>query len=306
MIRYLTNTFIDRQKYDHCVRMDELGLVYAFSWYLDEVCADWDCLVLNDYDAVWPLPVRRKWGIKYFFRPYAVQQLGVFSKLPLDAVRIREFITAMKAHCRYAELWLNEGQLTESAQATELHLQANVNLTLDLNRTFREIYHAYSKHTQRNITRSSKFPLQIFEQDDPERLIELFRANKGEKLTLSEEFYRNMGKSMYHCLHKGIGKVWTVYDERNTLAAGIFMVETDKRHTLLFSASSPEGKEHRAMFHLINEYIIYSCGRNKLLDFEGSNDPGQRRFYEGFGAEVKSYNKLVYNGLPWPLKLFKS
>ena len=87
MIRYMQHHAIDRVKYDHCVRMDVKGLVYGFSWYLDTLTESWDALILNDYDAVWPLPVRTKWGLKYFFRPFAVQQLGIFSKLPLERRR---------------------------------------------------------------------------------------------------------------------------------------------------------------------------------------------------------------------------
>lgn len=305
MIKYVSNSFIDRRKYDHCVRMDKLGLVYGYSWYLDEVCHHWDCLVLNDYDAVWPLPFRVKLGVKYFYRPFGVQQLGVFSKNDLAEEQYQGFVDQLKANCSYAEVYLNEGQLQFIGPIKRVLLSDNVNLTLNLNRTFREIYHSYSKHTQRNITRASKHGLQIFERDDPERILDLFRSNRGGDLKLSKAFYRNMAKAMYRTLHKGLGKVWTVYDERNSLCAGIFVVETEKRHTLLFSASSPEGKDLRAMYHLINEYLIYSSGSDKVFDFEGSNSDGLRRFYEGFGAGLNPYKSLAYNALPWPLNYLK-
>ena len=305
MIRYVRNSYLNRQKYDHCIRMDHLGLVYAYSWYLDEVCHHWDCLVLDDYDAVWPLPFRKKWGFKYFYRPYGIQQLGIYSKSELSGEKISEFVEEMTRHCRFADIYLNEGQLIQGEKFSNIRLHSNTNLTLFLGRSFRELYHNYSKHTQRNVIRSSKYELQIFEHDDPERILELFRATRGEGLDLDPEFYRNMGKAMYNALHRGIGKVWTVYDERNDLCAGIFIIETDLRHILLFSASSPEGKESRAMYHLINEYLIYSSGKSKTFDFEGSNAPGLRRFYEGFGAKEHKYQRLLYNGLPWPLKLIK-
>jgi hypothetical protein len=305
MIRYIRNAYLNRQKFDHCIRMDKLGLVYAFSWYMDEVCHNWDCLVLNDYDAVWPLPYRNKFGLKYFYRPYGVQQLGIFSKVELSEDQVLGFVKEMTQNCRYADIYMNEGQLMFDAGSTGVRLSDNTNLTLNLSRSFREIYHAYNKHTQRNIVRSSRHSLQIFEHDDPERLIELFKSNRGDDLKLDSEFYRNMGKAMYNCLHRGIGKVWTVYDERNDLCAGIFMVESEKRHTLLFSASSPEGKEMRAMYYLINEYLIYSSGKDKTFDFEGSNSPGLRRFYEGFGASEVKYRRLVFNGLPWPINHLK-
>ncbi len=305
MIRYVRNNFINRGKYDHCVRMDELGLFYGYSWYLDEVCSNWDCLVLNDYDAVWPLPLRVKFGLKYFYRPFAVQQLGFFSKRALTEDEGKQFLEAMTSNCRYADLYLNEGQLEFASKHPHLRYHNNINLTLSLNQTFREIYHSYSKNTRRNISKASNNKLQIFEHDDPERLVNLFKENRGESLNLTGEFYRNMSKAMYNALHKSIGKVWTVYNERNSLCGGIFVIETDKRHTLLFSASSQEGKELRAMYYLINEYLIYSCGSHKIFDFEGSNHSGLQRFYQGFGAQVKTYINVQYNGLPWPLRWLK-
>ena len=306
MIRYVRNNYLSRQKYDHCVRMDSRGLVYAYSWYLDEVCHHWDCLVLDDYDAVMPLPHRQKMGLKYFYRPFGIQQLGIFHKTEISEETIAQFLSELRKHCRFADVYLNENQEPLRQNSAAYKSDPNSNLVVDLNRTFREIYHNYSKHTQRNIVKASKNKLQIFEHDDPQRLIDLFKLNRGEDLKLDSEFYRNMAKAMYNCLHKGLGKVWTVYDERNNLCAGIYIVETDSRHTLLFSASSAEGKELRAMFYLINEYLIFSSGTKKVFDFEGSNLPGLKRFYQGFGAQELLYYRLVYNGLPWPLSLLKS
>ena len=305
MIRYIKNNYLDRSKYDLCIRMDNLGLPYGYSWYLDEVCSQWDCLVLNDYDAVWPLPFRRKWGFKYFYRPFGIQQLGIFTKRTLSSEVLLEFLKKMQSNCNFAEIFSNEEQFYFPSLPEGLNNFDNTNLTLSLDRSFREIYHAYNKHTQRNIVKASKFNLQIFERDDPARIIELFREHRGSALKLSEEFYRNMSRVMYQSLHKGIGKVWTVYDERNSLCAGIFVLESERRHTMLFSASSEEGKEMRAMFHLINEYLIYSSNQNKIFDFEGSNSQGLQRFYSGFGADSVSYKGLKYNGLPIPIRWLK-
>lgn len=306
MIKYVKHHFIDRQKYDHCVRMDTLGLVYGFSWYLDAVCENWDALVLDDYAAVWPLPVKRKWGVKYFYRPYAVQQLGVFSKKKLDENGLLEFIKAMQRNCHFAEVFLNENQLADFNQLQHTGIALQLNLTIDLAVSYRELYHRFKGHSKRNIKDANKNELQLFEHDSPELLIGIFRETKGESLGLQEGFYRNMKKAMYQCLHRGVGKTWTVYGPHNSVCAGAFFVETEKRHTLLFTALTAEGKKLGAMYYLINEYLIYQSAKPKIFDFEGSNNPGVANFYSSFGAEKVHYPALVYNNLPWPLSWLKS
>ncbi len=296
---------IDRAKYDHCVRMDERGLVYGFSWYLDTVAESWDAIVLNDYDAVWPLPLRRKLGFKYFYRPYAVQQLGIFTKIPLEDEVKQEFVKQMQEQCSYADIFLNENQLIGLKRMSDMSSDLNNNYVLNLQTSYRDIYHGYKTNTRRNIKKANGHGLSIFENDSPDVLIDLFKHHRGKDLKLEESFYRTMKKAMYKCLHKGMGKVWTVYGEGNVVCAGAFFVETEKRATLLFTALSDEGKDKQAMFYLLNEYIILGSEKSLILDFEGSNQKSLARFYAGFGSTNMYYQRLKYNGLPLPLKWIK-
>ena len=124
----------------------------------------------------------------------------------------------------------------------------NNNFTLPLNCSYREIYHGFNKNTRRNIKKANEGNLSIFENDSPDVLIELFKQNKGEQLALSEDFYRNMKKIMFQCLHRGIGKIWTVYGGGNTVVAGAFFVETEKRDILLFTALMKWERNYRRCF----------------------------------------------------------
>lgn len=305
MIKYMQHHTIDRAKYDHCVMMDKLGLIYGYSWYLDTVAETWDALVLNDYDAVWPLPVRSKMGFTYFYRPFGVQQLGIFSKANLSVEDKQEFINHLQQHASYADVYLNEEQLIGLKSVKNFASELNNNFTLNLNRSYREVYHGYKTNTRRNIKKADSYKLSIFEHDSPDVLIDIFKTGKGEELQLSEDFYRTMKKAMYKCLHKGMGKLWTVYGQHNQVCAGAFFVETDKRSTLLFSGVTDMGRDMQAMFYLINEYIILWSGKPMLLDFEGSNTKSLARFYQGFGSNHLYYQRIKYNGLPLPLKWLK-
>jgi len=304
MINYREHHFIDIEKYDSCVKRNAQKIPYGLSWYLDSVCEQWDCLVLNDYDAVWPLPFRKKWGQKYFFRPFAIQQLGIFSKQTLSEEEILAFQQKLSENCRYADLYLNEGQLAKPL-SVKWELKSQDNLVLKLNRSYQEVYKGFSGNIKRKLKKQQATAFDLFENDGPKVLLDLFIENKGRELNLTPEFYRSMEKAMFQIIHRGLAKVFTIYGGPNQLLAGVFFIEYQGRSIFLFSALSPMGKDLEAMTYLINEYLIYNSEKLLELDFEGSMQQGVARFYKSFGAEVINYNHLKYNGLPWPMSLLK-
>ncbi len=304
MIRYVQHAYINRDKYDQCIKLDKAQLIYGLSWYLDTVCESWDALVLNDYDAVWPLPVRDKMGVRYFFRPFAVQQLGVFSKKRLNQKLLERFTGALVKNCRFADVYLNDTH-PWTPKISNGQWKSNNNYILELDKSYEEVYDSYSNNLKRNLRKAAKNSWQLFENDGPERLIELFKQDRGKELKLPDSFYRNLERVMFACLHRSCGYLWTLYGEGNQVEAGIFITEFGNRLTLLFTGNTEAGRKRQAMAYLLNEYIIMQCGKSKRLDFEGSNEPGLARFYQGFGAEVYPYQNLKYNGLPFFLKWLK-
>ncbi|MDP3354122.1 MAG: hypothetical protein Q8S44_10335, partial [Flavobacteriaceae bacterium] len=67
MIYYVKRQNLDIEKYDTCIDRALNSRIYAYSWYLDIVADHWDALILNDYEAVMPLPWRSKYFIKYIY-----------------------------------------------------------------------------------------------------------------------------------------------------------------------------------------------------------------------------------------------
>ena len=54
-IQYFIHPQIDKSKWDDCMDRADNGLIYAYSFYLDQMAKHWDALVFNDYEAVMPL-----------------------------------------------------------------------------------------------------------------------------------------------------------------------------------------------------------------------------------------------------------
>lgn len=304
IVRRVSANDLDVDAWDACVESDPAGLIYHTSWYLDMLGVDWDGLVADDYKAVMPLVYRKKYGVTYAFRPFGVQQLGPVGERSDAPETLLAFLTELQKHVRFADVFIQSKNVIDSLPANWRGTE-QVNLVLNLNTSYESLYSRFNSNTKRNIKKAQKAKFNVFEHDPPEVLIRLFQTNQGEKYPVSDEFYKTIGHVMHVLLHKKLGKIWTVHDERNSPVAGIFTMVHKGRHTLLFSAADEYAREHQALTFLINEFLLYQCEHAECFDFEGSNVEGLRRFYAGFGALEENYYHLRYNGLPWPLSWLK-
>src|SRR3972149_10763281 len=101
MIHYLKHNEIDKQKWDNCIDTCVNNIIYAYSWYLDIVCPDWNALVKNDYEYIMPLTAGKKYGIEYLYPPYFAQQLGVFSKEKISQEFVEEFLNSIPSDYKF-------------------------------------------------------------------------------------------------------------------------------------------------------------------------------------------------------------
>jgi hypothetical protein len=299
MIARIASHNIHAEKWDRAVAADPLGLPYAYTWYLDLVAPHWEALVLNDYAAVMPLVSRRKWKlIPYAYRPYGTQQLGIFSSQKVDNKLVAEFLNEVKSSVWYSDIYLNEVDF--EPVVPQWKSEPRVNLVLPLNRSYREVYEGYSSQAHRNLKVAGKSVHQLFEHDGPDVLINLFRRTKGPETRLRDAEYDTLRRIMFAALHRKRGYVWTVYGEGNQLECGVFLLQTPRRLIMLFSAVSEAGRETAAMTWLLNELFIHFSGMDWTFDFEGTNIANLARFYRSFGAETKTYHRMVYSKWPWP------
>ena len=93
-IQYLRHGQIDKTKWDACIESSPNGLVYGYSFYLDQMAGNWEALVMGDYKTVMPLTTRKKYGIQYLAQPFLVAQLGLFGN-EIDAGLMEKFFRAI-------------------------------------------------------------------------------------------------------------------------------------------------------------------------------------------------------------------
>jgi hypothetical protein len=105
---------------------------------------------------------------------------------------------------------------------------------------------------------------------------------------------------------RGFARSMGMYSQKHELLCGAIFIEWNGRSIFLFSGNSEEGKGSGAMAYLIYQYILDAPKRTSVFDFEGSDNPGLKRFYESFGAIEQNYIHLKHNSLPFYMRWLKS
>lgn len=286
MIQLIKQNDLDWDAWDACINQDPSGHFYPFHWYLDMVARQWDALVLGDYELVLPLVHRRKWGvIPYLFRPYGVQQLGIFGAKPVTEDITREFITSIPRSYLHKDIYFN----VENQFPKDIRHNFRRTYEIPLDQSYQSIYSSYGSQIKRNLKRAEKAGLTIFENDTPDTLVLLFKRNKGKMVGLSDWHYDRMKQIMYALIYRKMGAVWSIHDDRNSPCASCFLAYTSKRMVFLFSGQEPYGQKTGAMTKLIDNAMMWAAERGGVFDFEGSDLRGLERFYKSFGADMKTY-----------------
>lgn len=301
-ISYFNQTAIDKTKWDRCIEQCSNGLIYGYSFYLDEMSPGWDALVYKDYELVMPLTWKRKWGIKYLYQPFLTAQLGVFGNNPTPTL-VDQFIQSIPRQFKLTEICLN----SRNTPGNKIGLVTKRNnYVLPLNKSYEELYSNYSENTQRNSKKAAQAGCTVSKDINPEEVIRLaLQQMQGYGKESAENV--NRFRRLYSLLAEK--KMTTTYGICNSsgaiLASCIFFFSHNRAYYILVG-NHPDSRNTGASHALIDAFIKDHAGKNLLLDFEGSDIPGLATFYSSFGAVNDPYPFLKINRLPFFLKWMKN
>jgi len=293
MIKFIQRKNIDDERWNSIIAASKHETIYPYTWYMDASADQWFGLVFGDYEYIMPVAFRKKYTLKYLYQPFHNQQLGVYSEKPVDDKISQIFLQKIKSDFLVGNYAFNAGNSLQEEAGYEL--SERVNYALSLSDGYEQLYKNYSVNTRRNVRKSCKFDLEISEKlSVPEFVV--FKRNNNEKKE-GKEFYLNMERLLLELVKMGKAKISAVYLGGELCAAAVFSFSA-KRVIYMLSASNAQGKEHRAMFHLIDSSIRSNAEKDVLLDFEGSNVSSIARFFAGFGAQPEKYHRVSFNRLP--------
>lgn len=280
MIRYLKRHEINDNYYDNCIKLSRNSRIYAFSWYLDCVADNWDALVLNDYEAVMPLPWRSKYFIKYMYPPAWTQQLGVFSKNEIPKKLISDFIKKIPKKFKKTTI-----QFNSQNDLSLFKTQKRTNYILPLNKTYEEIYEGFNKNRKRDLIRSERIAFELDKNIETTEFLS-FYLNQSKPYQLNQSQIATL-KLLLNSNNKAI-HTWGIRKNKE-LIAGLVWLKDNNRIIYLLPIATKEAKKNGFPTKLVIELIITHQNSNYILDFEGSMILNVANFYKSFGVVKEDY-----------------
>lgn len=300
MITYFSRKELSIDKYDQCISDALNTRIYAYSWYLDIVADNWGALVLNDYEAVMPLPWREKYFIKYIYPPFWVLELGIF----YNSKSINETIFLEEAgkHFKFIEhrMSTNNSLIAKSINAKPRQFQC-----LALAGNYKEIKNNFRKDRHKDLRRALEKGLVAKWNDNPEYLIELFRKNIGKRIpNIIEKDYQVLLNLMVTCIKENVGEIISVYDKTNIVASA-FLLKYGETVAILISSTDLNNRKHGANTFLIDRAIFKFNKAYSTFNFGGSSMSTIASYFKSFGAYNEEYWLLKQNKLPPFLRWLK-
>lgn len=297
-LQYIKHIDIDFKKWDIAILSSEFPLVFAQSFYLNATSPNWDALVIGDYECVFPLTIKSKFGFRYLPQPPFTSQLGAFGKV----------------NSEYEQLFFN--YILSNFKLIELELNASNKLISEYispKKTFIIKYgneYKLNQNSKRNIARAEENSFEVKQIPDTEvlnlsqKLLNPFLLNDlhlpTSHIALFEQLLCNAQKEKMLYSFKTTDKF------NKTVAIAHFV--SNGKHTLFLKGTNFDKAENSGSMHLlINFAVNYFADKSVLFDFGGgSNSEGLANFYKGLGGEIQSYSFLRVNKLPWLIKLIKN
>lgn len=306
-IRRLSRSRINNDAWNNCVAQSTVPLVYGYTWYLDAVTDlpnwKWEGLVIltstGSYEAVMPVPLRRKWGIWVVHQPLFCQFLGVYGA-SVTADMTETFAQHLLTHYPYGSiLQLAGGPESEVFQQPPFQAQLAHTHLLSFRDSCAVIRAGYSVDTRRHLRQVEVAQWLIEESDDVQPLLKLFRENHAGQIPGGVGQWAYVLFSRLFEVLKSRGMVTLQYTRREGKAeAGAVFVRLDKRIIYLFNAATETGRRHHARTLLIDRIIQQHAGQEGVVfDFESPEAASVQQFYEGFGPESSPYLVIRWNQL---------
>lgn len=290
---------INKKKWDECIDKSGNDLIYAHSWYLDQLTDNWHGIVLNDYDCVMPVPWRKKHGIRYCYYVPFIQQLGYFNTTnEIDHI---ELVDAFSKFIKYGDYNFN---YSNNAIANIAGVKTATNFIIDL---------ADKETITNNFTKTFMQSLHKALGNDPAygsatpgEAIEMYRDLYGDDLkNISESDFKNMVELTGYLSPQNKCVVRKIINKDGITISIVLLLKDKKRLYNIINATNNEGRKTGANYFLYARVFDEFAGKGLLFDLEGSELPGVKSFYKKLGAIEQPYYHMHINNLPFPLKLIK-
>ncbi len=295
-LKHIKHTDIDFVKWDKSILTSEYPLVFAQSFYLNATFPNWEAIIIGDYECVFPITKKDKFGINYLHQPSFTPQLGLFGKFTIEIEQL--IFDYLLAHFKLVEIELNA-----SNQYTTKHHLVKTTYVINYNKEFKQ-----NQNTKRNNAKAKENKL-VFEQIPDSEILELSKTYLNpflsKQLHLSESTIKMFNILLQSSMkHQSLFSFRVVDQQKNIKALAHFI--SNGKHTVYLKGTNFDKSENSGSMHLLTSSAIeFFKDKTQWFDFGGGSKESLANFYKGFGGEALNYHMLKINNLPLVIKLLR-
>ena len=294
MIKHLQNSSINFIKWDNCINNAINGNVFAYSWYLNILCENWEALVLGNYEYVMPLFRKTRLNKNIYYTSKLGIRLGVFSNKLLSEEIVQKFIDAIPKKNSIINISLNVFNQLKSK-----NIKNNSTYEIDLIKSYKRIAENYTNQFQKDLETAKRNKISIVKGLLPNELINFSHSKdvlSRPKLRQSE--IQKLRMIIAYCIRYSLGETYCAYGSHNNLQTAAFFIKSKRKLHLLFASNSKNGIANKAFHLLIDKYIEVHSEKDLTLSIENVISNNNRDFFTGLGAKEYKFQQYYSNNLP--------
>ncbi|TAJ15070.1 hypothetical protein DMA11_02570 [Marinilabiliaceae bacterium JC017] len=271
-LNHLKYDEINRLKWDSCIRQAFNGITYAYSWFLDIVCDEWEALVEDDYLTVMPLPIKKTWGIPMIFQPFWAHQLGIFSKAQMSPEKTELFLESIPY--KNVSIMLNAYNRLPSSSLKK-HTQEMTYGAIDLISSYSAIQKVLTPKISNKVSIAKKHSISVSRSIDANEYIQFKKQQKtkGWNPAIVKRIIS------FSTRYKSAG-TYGAYNRHNELIAQAFFIKSNQRLLLIDTVASEEGEKKAGLYAIILHVIKNNAETNLTLEFPYSDQALSRNFQQ--------------------------
>jgi hypothetical protein len=165
-----------------------------------------------------------------------------------------------------------------------------MNMVVDLSPSYDELAGRYNKELVKNLKKASLTKYKYAPDNRIRNAILLFIKHYGSDIaSLGGADYERFSSLCLHLSHQGEAFVRKITDGKGKLLAITLLLKDERRLYNMMNTVLPDGRSRSANHLLFDNIIREFAGSGLVLDFEGSDISGIRKFYRSFGSEDEPY-----------------
>ncbi|MFY7899599.1 MAG: hypothetical protein ACOVNY_05405 [Chitinophagaceae bacterium] len=285
-IAILPSSQIIFSKWDECVAQASHENIFMYSWCLNNLCDNWCGVVIGNYDAVFPLPFRKKWGLKYMYQVPFIAKLSLMQQINFT-INKEAIFKLLQQQFLFMHFDI-DNFLFEKWKPKN-----RCNYFIRLNKTYDELSAQFTDSCKKNIRKAINRKCTLVNSNDYEVVFTLYEQAYGSlhKLHVSSNDYSLAKAFVKNAIALQKASVWHVLHETTAeLLFGAIILEDKNRFYYWLGAPTTVGRQCRATYFFIDAFIqLYCCKPNAVFDFEGSDIENVAYFYQQFAPEKETY-----------------